>query len=329
MIKAIKDAKVITIIGLAKNVGKTTTLNYLIDNLKAEVLGLTSIGYDGEKIDHVTLTKKPEIYVNKGTLIATARGCLSQSDITKKIVATTNIFTPLGEVIIFKSLSQGKVILAGPNSNAQLKVVKDLLLKLGATKVLIDGAISRKSQADGLISDATILCTGASVNRSIKQVVDETLFTYQMLTLPVIGNELKFKFNLAPLSVIDDEGNQIVIPSKTALNSEMLMDYLTPKTKFLIIQGALTNTVLNKVLRMPQPLNLIVESGLKCFINKNMYQQFCDRGGKIFCLRNINVVLITVNPFSPEDNSFMLEISEKLKEELDIPIFNVRGKANG
>ena len=53
----------VSIIGMCKNAGKTTVLNGLISACmrNAEVLGLTSIGRDGERSDLVTNTKKPEI----------------------------------------------------------------------------------------------------------------------------------------------------------------------------------------------------------------------------------------------------------------------------
>ena len=50
----INKCKIISIIGLAKNVSKTTTLNYIIKNLEGYRLGLTSIGRDGEKYDVIT-----------------------------------------------------------------------------------------------------------------------------------------------------------------------------------------------------------------------------------------------------------------------------------
>ena len=48
--------KAIGILGTAKNTGKTTTFNFLLEwsNLKSIRVGLTSIGYDGEDIDNIT-----------------------------------------------------------------------------------------------------------------------------------------------------------------------------------------------------------------------------------------------------------------------------------
>ncbi len=50
--------KTISIVGMAKNAGKTTALNYLIEEAMDEgvLLGVTSTGRDGETQDLVTGT---------------------------------------------------------------------------------------------------------------------------------------------------------------------------------------------------------------------------------------------------------------------------------
>ena len=55
--------KTISIVGMAKNVGKTTALNYLIEEAEDESirLGITSTGRDGETTDLVTNTDKPRV----------------------------------------------------------------------------------------------------------------------------------------------------------------------------------------------------------------------------------------------------------------------------
>jgi len=70
-----KNYKTISIIGLAKNAGKTVALNYLIDeaNKFNVITGITSTGRDGESIDLVTKTQKPTIFVTEGMYVATAK----------------------------------------------------------------------------------------------------------------------------------------------------------------------------------------------------------------------------------------------------------------
>ena len=134
----------VSIIGMCKNAGKTTVLNRLIQELShsGQVLALTSIGRDGEDKDLVTGTKKPGIYVARGTLIATAADLIVRHcDITLEILASTSINTPMGEVILLRARSDGSIQLAGPSTTGQLARVREEFFRLGAHKVLIDGAL--------------------------------------------------------------------------------------------------------------------------------------------------------------------------------------------
>ena len=102
----IKNEGRISFIGMCKNAGKTSVLNEVIkrSHENNESILLTSIGRDGEELDLVTNTKKPEIYIYKNDYIATARDLIKYCDITKEIVESTGIHTPLGEIIIIKVL---------------------------------------------------------------------------------------------------------------------------------------------------------------------------------------------------------------------------------
>ena len=61
------EYKTLSIVGMAKNAGKTTALNYLIEEADDEMirLGITSTGRDGETSDLVTGTEKPRVYLTR------------------------------------------------------------------------------------------------------------------------------------------------------------------------------------------------------------------------------------------------------------------------
>ena len=146
LIRRLNETKTMSIVGMCKNAGKTTMLNWLLTagHLRG-TLGLTSIGRDGESTDVVTGTEKPGIFVREGTLIATAKDMLRLGDMTKEILMTTGIPTPLGEVVIMRARSAGYVQLAGPSITTQLRSVSESFFALGAEKSVIDGALGRKS----------------------------------------------------------------------------------------------------------------------------------------------------------------------------------------
>ena len=83
-----QDVESLSIIGMAKNTGKTVTLNHLIQlaNYQELMLGLTSIGRDGESEDLVTKTEKPLIHLPDKALIAVAKSLLQSSKINFEIL---------------------------------------------------------------------------------------------------------------------------------------------------------------------------------------------------------------------------------------------------
>ena len=82
LLQQLHSVKTLSIVGMCKNAGKTTMLNWMLANTNGQTLGLTSIGRDGESTDVVTGTEKPGIYVPEGTLIATAKDMLRLGDVT-------------------------------------------------------------------------------------------------------------------------------------------------------------------------------------------------------------------------------------------------------
>ena len=187
MLDLIGSAPVVALLGMCKNAGKTTAMNRLIRELAAAdsgVTALTSIGRDGESRDLVTGTEKPPIYIYEGMLAATAEALLPVCDVSRELLAMTGLHTSLGEVAVFRARSDGFVQLAGPGIVEQLAALRVLLENLGADRLLIDGALSRRSPAAGASDGACILSTGASLDRDLDRVVAETAFAAGLLCLP-------------------------------------------------------------------------------------------------------------------------------------------------
>ncbi len=82
-------------------------LNQIINEYKGEIIAITSIGLDGEKIDNVTSRPKPRIRVYPKTIIATAYDCLKECYFDFLILEETDIRTPLGEIVIIQVSTEG------------------------------------------------------------------------------------------------------------------------------------------------------------------------------------------------------------------------------
>ncbi|MDD3050767.1 MAG: hypothetical protein PHR06_06425, partial [Candidatus Cloacimonetes bacterium] len=63
--------KITSIIGLAKNSGKTSFMNWLLEKSSFQKVGVITTGRDGEETDLVSNNKKPKVIVPKGTFFTT------------------------------------------------------------------------------------------------------------------------------------------------------------------------------------------------------------------------------------------------------------------
>jgi hypothetical protein len=333
LINAIKKNKVISIIGLSKNVSKTTTLNHIINLLRDNhTIGVTSIGRDGEPYDVITELPKPKIIIEEGTIFATAEESLKNSDVEAKLIKGTDFTTPLGIINIYKAKNRGYVELAGPSMNKQLKNLCNDMLKIGCEVIFIDGAFDRRSFATPLISDATILSTGASVSRNMEKVVDQTSHIYDLFSLETIKNNKLRKISkeillTAQVGIINNDYSSNKLEESTALGSaKVIFDHMTKDAKYLVIKGAITDSILDEYVtnKKVKDLTVIATDPTKLFISNQVFYKFIKKGGLLKVLDQINLIAITVNHTSPlgyefENNQFM----RLLQERINVPIFNL------
>ena len=328
--------KTVSIVGMAKNSGKTVALNHLIGEAYNEgiTIGITSIGRDGESLDLVTETEKPRIFAEEGTLIATATKMLDLGDANIEILKVTNYRTPLGEIVVGRVRDGGYVQVAGPQLLSEIKEVSDIMLELGAKFVIIDGALDRMTQAAPTISEATILSTGAVVSRDMNRVIEETLHVAKTLSLPEIEDEkirdiARKLINENQIAVIDSNNNIDIIPLKTALDAGHIMgEHIKDNSKYLIIPGSLVKKTLEDLTRTTRKyknIEIIITDGTKIFIEPREWIRFMRQGVNIKVLDKINLIGITLNPYSPAGYYFQPEefLSKMRTYIKDIPTIDL------
>jgi hypothetical protein len=183
---AASGSRSLAVIGLVKNAGKTTVVNALMDHCR-HLFGLTSLGLDGERTDHLTGLAKPRIAPPRGTLVATTKGSLDRSHYVMDVLEELPFHTPLGRVLIGRAGGHGQVEVSGPTTLAELRVTIDRLLALGAEQVLVDGAINRIGSASPRVSDGVVVATGGMVGDTLEDVLTTTKDTLDMLLLPEVS----------------------------------------------------------------------------------------------------------------------------------------------
>ncbi len=326
--------KRIAIVGMAKNAGKTTTLNYLIEEAMDEgmVIGVTSTGRDGENTDLVTGTDKPKVYLDTGTIVSVPVQLYELSDAGLEILMMTRYSTALGQLMLCRVADSGYVQIAGPVNTTDHKSMCDDMIRLGAEIILIDGAVDRRSIAAPATSDAIILATGAVLSRSLKKIVEETLHVVNLYRLPLLPQgEIREKI------IGDGAGERIRLIKKDSMvdldlatslmAGKVLDEAIDGDTEVVYISGALTQSVISDI--HPSKLRkliFVLKDPTKIFIGATSWQQMCKRGFRVEVLENIEVAAITVNPYAPSGYSFdhkeLIDAMSSCVE--DIPVIDVR-----
>lgn len=309
----LKSYKRIAIVGTGKNAGKTVALNEFIAAAACENIriGLTSIGRDGERQDIVTSTEKPAIFVTKGTLIATAEGCLKRFTTDYEIIDVTPFDTAIGRVIICSVIEDGYVEIAGPDSNKEIKNVCERMMEFGAGVTLIDGALNRKTQASPAIAEGVILSTGAVLSRDMEVVLQRTRHYSKILTLPRVEDSVvdicKEAVESGFVSFIDSTNNIITTDYITALGkADSILNEVREDYKYIVLPGTLMNSFIKSIqdLLRVKKIEIVVADGTKIFVEPMDYNIFEKLGGRVKVIDPINLLAITVNPYSPEGYYF-------------------------
>lgn len=317
----------LAIIGLSKNIGKTTTMNAILKLLDYQNVSLTSIGYDGEDSDLVFGTYKPNILIKEGMIVATAKKCVLESEVPFLIMDTTGFNTPLGEIIIVKALGDGLVKLAGPSYNAQLRAVIKKLHEFGGGQVIVDGALNRKTFSDPSVCDATILCSGMTLSDSIDEVVQITNFTLDLLQTPLIQEDVDLLRSIqVPIAIVDQQNDILEIEVKTSINSESLIVHeLTPEAKYLVINGPLTDKLAQAIIKNRKRFNnltLVLKNGTNIFIKEKTLQQLRLAKIDLKVLDYIKVEAIAMNPNSLYKQFDSETLVNKMREKTDVFVYD-------
>lgn len=150
--------------GLVKNAGKTTAFNTINSLFPDEILGLTSIGYDGEAQDAIYHHPKPPIPVRPGQLILTSEHFLPDTLKGYDILDAWGKHPQYGPWLILRITAPGCFRLAGPSIRSELREGIARLRHYGATRIHVDGALNRLSHISlsSLVSPKTIFATDKS-----------------------------------------------------------------------------------------------------------------------------------------------------------------------
>jgi len=296
----------LAVIGLVKNAGKTTVVNALMAHCDHR-FGLTSLGLDGEQVDHLTGLAKPRIAPPQGTLVATTRGSLERSRYAMEVLEELPFHTPLGRVVIGRAGNDGQVEVSGPTTLAELRFTVERLRAHGAEQVLVDGAINRLGSASPRVSDGAVVATGGMVGDTLDEVIETTVATLDVLTLPEVSETTRDLIS-AELSesaravVVNAHGQATRLELDTVIGEGVTVAREVERlaTRTLFIGGALTREFVEDLTRVLPPrraLRVVVRDATVLVLPPATVSLFARRGIALEVLRPLKVLALTANPF--------------------------------
>ena len=324
--------KSLSIVGMEKNTGKTECLNYIINRLKDYnyKIAITSIGVDGETVDQVSNTQKPEIRLSENTVFVTSEKHYNERKLTSEIIDLSQRKTALGRLVTAKAKSSGKVVLSGPTSTIWLKELLQQMINLKIDIAIVDGALSRKSLGSPSVTQSMVLTTGAALSANIPNLVAKTKFTYSLINLDSFKSSLNEKLLSieSGLWAINTEKAEIIdlnIPSSFLL--EKHKEKLFENGNTIFASGVIGDKILN-FLRIQKDIVktvLIVKDFTKIFASQEAYNAYIAKGGKIQVLLKTKLIAVCVNPVSPEGYVLDSEnLVNALEKEINIPVYDIR-----
>jgi hypothetical protein len=332
----VAGTRMLALVGLAKNTGKTETLAALLrEHAKAgRPIGVTSIGRDGEEHDVIDARiEKPRVRLQAGDLVATTGALLRSSGVAHERLSRTGVRTPLGEVVLARMSKPGSVEVAGPSAAAELRSVGEEMLLLGAQQALLDGAIDRRAASSPAVADGLVMATGAILGEDIEDVVRATSDAVDLVRLPPAAEE------------DDDDGRagehgdagereRLSLERRLVLNAEpteiatLLREH--PRASTLTVDGALGERFLEGLLaarseRAGRELRIVAGDPTKVFLSRRGTRWYARQGIEIEVRRTIALKAITVNPVAPQSHRFD---SRQLRELIaaavpDVPVLDV------
>lgn len=326
--------RAVSIVGMAKNAGKTTALNFLIEEAMDEGmrLGITSTGRDGETTDLVTGTEKPRVYLDEDTLVSVPTELYDLSDAGLEILKMTEYRTSIGRLLLCRVAQSGYVQVAGPVATSQQKTLCSEMLDMGAEMVIIDGAIDRKAIAAPDASDAIIISTGAVISRNMNKVVEETAHMVNLYGLELLeegtAKDLIEKYASRDKVMFINDGQADFPEISGGLGNSRIMDQaVADGADHIYIPGAFTAGMLHEI----NPSNLkkvtfVLKDPTRIFVNRGDWARFLKKGMRVKVMENIKVAAVTVNPQAPAGYRFDPEELRDLMQKAlpDIPVTDVR-----
>jgi hypothetical protein len=250
----------VAFLGLAKNVGKTTALVGVLEELHriGVAAGTTSAGRDGEDFDAITGEPKPRFRLWPGQFIASAASTYESASFPTTEVATLPFSTRFGPIQLRRADGEGEMEIIGPGTASQMARTAAALEVSGAETLLLDGAVGRRAFACARVADGVVLSVGMAAGGSLDSVVAAARGAVDLIRLG--------------------------IPD--------------PGARERSVEGALSGALLRDA--PPRRGETLVAEDFTCiFLSPDERRRLAEQGATLAVRRPARLLAVTVNPTAP------------------------------
>ena len=278
----------VTVVGLAKNAGKTTVVNHLLEGMAGRV-GLASLGLDGEARDQLTGLAKPRIAPPAGALVLTTTQLRGQTPVVRELPFRT----AAGEVVVVAAGGGEAVVVSGPTRLDELDAALAALRHAGAERLLLEGALGRLGTAAPGRADAVVLAAGASLAEGGDNLPLRLKLAVDALDLPV--TDAPAEIALARAAGYEAEAAAEVGDGAVA---EMA--------------GALTDPLLEALMRGRRRVTLVVADATRVLAGAQTVARARQAGVELAARRPLRIAALTSSPFHPDGSRTPAEAFDAL-----------------
>lgn len=320
----LKKKTVISVVGLEKNIGKTSTVNYLIDlcNQKKKKCLVISTGRDGENLCLVYKVQKPGIKIPKGNYFISAEG-LEKNYNLFQIVDTYQINTIAGRVFLGKALESTEIQAINPgNLDLICSIAQNVISRGICDIVFVDGSLDRYAHSSSKLSENIVLVTGAQVSGSEEEVSEKTLFALNRLETEECEADIKKRIqrileenDFSKTCTVLLGGEKEVYFPYSVLDNQNILEKVFEKG-YIFISGVLSERVSELILNKQIFQNIIVSDSSKIMIDQKQLKRLERNGIKVQCLKKVFVLGISVNSTGIRRTLNPSSLISKLKEKI-------------
>jgi hypothetical protein len=293
------------------------------------LIAITSVGLDGEELDQITRLPKPRIEVSKGTLVATAANCLNQSTAPYRVIEITDLATPLGFIVLVETLADGAMLVAGPSNKTEMETLTHRLLSLGATRVYVDGAFSRRQFAR--VGDALILVFGANYAYDMNVVVKHAMLWTKLYSLPKAEDAWRGEALPDTVAWLCESGIRTLSEQRSIEFQETTFASIPEDAMGLWLPGAWTDRGARLWLKQPASKRLFVRlsNASNVLLSMPVLERMFRNVPSVSVLEPMNVAAVCVNPSRPNGPSFERScFLQAVRDAVGLPVFDVLWKGD-